>query len=71
MNITLQQAEKVLKGNMMFSQLGFSMLVTRLKTRYAKDPSQATLQSSFDEINNFLNKFSNVMADDCKIIAKL
>jgi len=71
MNITLQQAEKVLKGNMMFSQLGFSMLVTRLKTRYTKDPSQATLQSSFDEINNFLNKFSNVMADDCKIIAKL
>ena len=71
MKITLQQTEKLLKGNQSFSQLGFSMLLTRLKTTYSKDPSQSTVQKSMGEINVFLEKFASIMSADYAIIAKL
>ena len=69
MNVTLDQAEKILKGDQAFSQLGFSMMIARLKKTYAKDPS--TLESCAGEINAFLDKFKNAMANDYAIIAKL
>ena len=71
MDITLQQAEKLLRGNQSFSQLGFSMLLTRLKTLYAKEPSQSVLQKCTDEINLFLDKFKGIMSNDYANIAKL
>ena len=71
MNITFQQAEKILKGDLVFSQLGFSMMIARLKKNYAKDPSQAMVQSCTDEMNDFLGKFKNAMNNDYAIIAKL
>lgn len=71
MNVTIQQTEKLLKGNQSFSQLGFSMLLTRLKTIYAKNPSQSTLLSSMNEINAFMTKFASIMSADFAIIAKL
>ena len=71
MNVTLNQAEKILTADLAFSQLGFSLLVTRLKTLYARNPSQATLQNCSDEINNFLSKFEKIMAKDYAIIANL
>ena len=71
MNITIEQAEKLLKGNQSFSQLGFSMMMTRLKTQYSKDPSQTTLQSCASEINKFLIKFESIMNADYAIIAKM
>ena len=71
MKITVQQTEKLLKGDLSFSQLGFSLLITRLRTVYAKDPSQSTLQSCMDEINVFLGKFPAIMGADYAIIAKM
>ena len=71
MHVTLQQAEKILTADLAFSHLGFSLLVTRLKTLYAKNPSQATLQNCSDEINGFLSKFEKIMAKDYAIIANL
>ena len=71
MKVTPQQTEKLLKGNQTFSQLGLSMMLTRLKTLYAKDPSQTTIQICVDEINAFLVKFSMIMGQDYEIIAKL
>jgi hypothetical protein len=71
MKVTLQQAEVIMKENLAFSQLAFSLLVTRLKTLYAKSPSEATLQNCSDEINKFLGKFEKVMAKDYSIIEKL
>jgi len=71
MNITPEQLHKILTGTYSFSQLGFSMLITRLKSIYSKDPSPYTLQSCTREANAFLNKYSNVMASDCSIIAEL
>jgi len=71
MIVTLQQTEKLLKGNYRFSQLGFSMLITRLKGLYAANPTQAALQSSMDEINVFLGKFKGVMQADCATLAQI
>ena len=71
MKVTLQQTEKLLKGNQSFSQLGFSMMLTRLKTAYKSDPSQSVVQKSMNEINMFLGKFTLIMADDYAIIAKM
>jgi hypothetical protein len=71
MNVTPVQAQKILTGSSTFSQLGFSMLITRLKGVYSKDSSQATLQKCADEINAFLQKYAPIMASDFAIIAKL
>ena len=71
MKVSSQQAEKLLRGNQPFSQLGFSMLLTRLKARYAKDPTQSTLQDCTSEINLFLDKFKAIMGSDFSIIARL
>ncbi len=69
MKVTPQQAKKLLTGNLTFSLLGFSMMITRLKTLYARDPSK--LDSFTAEINKFMSSFSSVMTDDYAIIAKL
>ncbi len=69
MRITLKQAQKLLTGNQTFSQLGFSMLLTRLKVLYAGDKTQ--LEKCAAEINTFLGKFASIMAADYAIISKL
>ena len=71
MNVTLKQVEKILNGDQVFSQLGFSMMVARLKRTYSNDPSPATLQSCANEVNTFLGKFKNAMGNDYMTIAKL
>ena len=71
MNVTLEQTEKLLKGNQTFSQLGFSMMLTRHRTRYSKNPSQTTLQTCASDINAFLEKFKILMGQDYAIISKL
>ena len=71
MTITLEQTEKLLNGDYRFSQAGFSTLITRLKGLYAIHPNQAFLQTSMDEINVFLSKFKDAMADDYEIISAI
>jgi hypothetical protein len=71
MTVTTTQAQKILTGNSTFSQLGFSMLLTRLKGVYAKDPSPASLQKCAQEINAFLQKYAPIMTSDFAIISKL
>ncbi len=69
MKINATQAQRLLTGNQAFSQLGFSMLLTRLKGQYAKDPSKLEIYTA--EINTFLGKFTAIMAADYVIIEKL
>jgi len=71
MKVTPQQAEKLLKGNYTFTLWSFSMLLTRLKSVYAKDPSSITIQNVTKELNIFIEKFSKVMASDYAVISKL
>ena len=71
MVVTSAQTQKILTTAVAFRQLGFSMLVTRLRGRYKKDTSPDTLRGCTDEINSFLKKYSSVMADDYDAISKL
>ncbi len=71
MQITSTQTQKILKGNHSFSQLGFSMLITRLKNVYTNDPSQGTLEKCTKEINAFLAKFTSIMSQDYAAISNL
>jgi hypothetical protein len=71
MKITLQQAEKLMQGEYKFAQLSFSMMLTRLKTKYSKSPTPAVVQEVTNEVNAFLGKFSGIMAGDCAILSKL
>jgi len=69
--ITIQQTEKLLKGNQAFSYLSFSMLLMRMRMLYAKDPSPATLQNNHKEICTFLEKFKANMSADHLTLQKL
>jgi hypothetical protein len=71
MKVTFQQTEKLLKGDQKFEQFAFAMLLTHLRERYAKDSSQATVESSVEEINAFLSKNSAIMAEDYAIIKSM
>ena len=71
MNITSAQAQKILSGSQSFSQLGFSMLLTRLRGMYVKNPTGETLAKCTNEINVFLGKFDSIMANDYSMISKL
>jgi len=71
MNITPKQVEKLLLEDHSFSQLGFSMMLTRLKGIYANDPSQEVLEGAAKEINAFLEKFKGIMKNDLTIISEL
>ena len=71
MSITADQAKKILVGNYTFSQLGFSMFVTRLKGVYAKDSSQEVLLRCTAEINTFLGKYKIIMGADFAVISQL
>ena len=71
MTVTEQQTEKILKGNQPFKQFAFSMMITRLKAAYSKDPSASTLQASTVEINRFLEQFAAVMLSDYALILKM
>ncbi len=69
MRVSTTQVDKILRGSQTFSQLGFSMMLTRMKGQYAKDP--AKLKDCTAEINAFLSKFSTIMAADYAIIEKI
>lgn len=71
MKITQDQAKKILLGNYEFSQLGFSLMITRLKGTYASDQSPIALSKCVDEINAFLEKYQSIMEKDFDIISKL
>ena len=71
MNVTAEQTQKVLTGSQRFTQLGLSMLITRLKSIYSKDPSQATLDICTDELNVFLRKYSSILTADYSAIISL
>jgi hypothetical protein len=71
MKVTLQQAEKLLKGDQKFEQFAFAMLLTHLRELYAKDSSQGTLESCTGEINAFLGKNQAIMAEDYSIIESI
>jgi hypothetical protein len=71
MSITPELMERVLKGNLAFSHLGLSLLVTRQKNLYKTTPTQATLQRCITELAQFMDKFKPVLGEDLKRLESL
>jgi len=71
MKVSLQQTEKLLKGNQAFNLFAFSMMLTRLRIVYEKNPIPATLSACTEEVNAFLSKFSEIMTSDYEIIQRM
>ena len=71
MKVTTKQTEKLLLEKHVFSQLGFSMLLMRLKSAYIKDPTKETLDKCMGEINTFIQKFEAMMSKDIAKISEL
>lgn len=71
MKVTVEQTEKLLSGNHSFSQLGLSMMMTRMKKTYLANPSQAALEKSTNELNLFFDKFKSIAEKDFGIIEQL
>jgi len=63
-----EQVQKILAGNQTFSQLGFSMLMTRLRGVYSRDKSEDSLIKCAGEINSFVSKYGAIMEEDFKIM---
>ena len=71
MNLSPEQTKKILLGNYKFSQLGFSMFITRLRNLYYNDSSSASLQNCTSELNSFLKKYHTTMGTDYTRISSL
>ena len=71
MQVNIQQTQKLVNGNQSFTQLGFNMMLTRLRSMYRKDPSTDTLQLCMNEVNVFMDKFAVIMGSDYELITKL
>jgi two-component system chemotaxis sensor kinase CheA len=69
LRVTLEQTEKILDSDQNFKKLSFTMMITRLKMRYTINP--ALLEDYMEEINEFLERFGDTMAEDYAIIEKL
>ncbi|MCL2182507.1 MAG: hypothetical protein FWB85_03440 [Chitinispirillia bacterium] len=71
MQLSPQQAEKLLKGNHAFSLWSLSMLITRLKGVYDINPTPEVLDSCCGELSAFITKFAKIMGKDYTLIEKL
>ena len=71
MQVSMKQAEKAMGGNLIFTQLGFSMLMWRLKRIYDKDATSDILKKCTDEINSFLRKHEGIMNADFAVLSNL
>ena len=71
MQVTMKQAEKAFSGDHTFSQLGFSMLMWRLKRMYDQSSTPEVLSKCTEEINGFLKKYESIMAVDYAVISEL
>ncbi|MCL2549050.1 MAG: hypothetical protein FWE76_07805, partial [Symbiobacteriaceae bacterium] len=73
LRITESQVRTLLTDNAprQFTQLGFSLLVTRMKELYKADPSSASLQRCTQDLNAFISKFEVIMQQDIAILNRL
>lgn len=73
MSLTEDQVKRLLEynGSMQFSQLGLSLVITRLRSRYRSNYNTTALLSCTRELNDFLGKFGAVLKKDYEWIVNL
>jgi hypothetical protein len=67
------QVKKLLETTkpLKFKQLSLSLLYTRLKHMYQKDPSPATVTACMGQLNDLFTKFGTSIADDYKLVTSI
>ena len=74
MDLLLQQKlEKMISGQASFSShnLGFNLLVSRLKKNYAANSTVNEMKSCIQEVDIFLKKYNGIMVGELEAIKKL
>ena len=66
MNVSPAKVEKILTGHYKFANLGFALLITSIRSKYLRDSSPVALANFTAEINAFIDKNKNSMAQDIK-----
>ena len=61
MTVTVPQVEKLLTSKDSFTQLGFSMLVNKLRIQYKTNSTPNMVAQAVMELNAFLKKHHSVM----------
>lgn len=73
MTLSEAQVKNVLNynGNAQISQLGLSLMLTRLKGLYKANPAPLVLSKCTSELNAFLTKYGDIMKRDYDWMTKL
>jgi hypothetical protein len=69
MTLNSGQVKKLLETTkpIKFKQMALSLMYTRLKNMYQKDPSAATVTACMTQINDLFKKFGASMNDDYQL----
>jgi hypothetical protein len=73
MSLSSGQVKKLLETNkpLNFKQLSLSLMYTRLKSMYQKNPSEATASYCMKQFNDLFAKTGTSMADDYKLAVSI
>jgi hypothetical protein len=65
--------KKIITGSVSYnsSQLAMGLLITRLKTKYSKNPCEDVLNECMFEVNAFIEKYQRVMTAELEKISNL
>lgn len=65
--------EKIIKGQVTYqsANIGCNLLSSRMQKTYAKQPTQAQLESCLREMKEFFGKFHSILTEDEEKISKL
>jgi len=69
--VSMEQARKIVEGNYRFMMVSFSLLVSRLKRVYAKEPTDFILMDCMRDLNYFLDKYGDLMSEDIRTVQKI
>jgi hypothetical protein len=73
MSLSSVQVKKLLETDkpLKLKQLSLSLLYTRLKHMYKKDPMTKTVSACMSQLNDLFSKFGASAADDFNLLASL
>jgi hypothetical protein len=73
MSLSSVQVKRLLETNkpVKFKQLSLSLMYTRLKSMYQKNPTEATVSACMKQFNDLFAKTGASMADDYKLVTSI
>jgi hypothetical protein len=73
MELSSAQVKKLLETSkpIKFKQLSLSLMYTRLKSMYQKNPTPTTISTCTSQLNDLLKKFGTSISDDYKLATSI